>query len=285
MGVPVSVIICAKNEEQNLPFALANVIGWADQVCVLDGGSTDRTVEVARSSGAEVFVRFCTRETLVEQRNWALENLPLRHEWVFSLDADEYMEEELKNEVEQIVKRNDPSKDGYWCRYKFIFMGRWLKRTGMYPTWVLRLFRHAVVRWERREVNVQPLLKPGREGYLRGHFCNYDRRGFSADLRRLDEFSTLEARAYRRLLDGETLPGQLAPRLFGTVAERRRFLKHAFIHLPCRPAIIFAYLYLFRLGFLEGRAGFDYAMLKAVSEWTITVKMKEELRRRMRVEV
>lgn len=280
MAVPVSVILCAKNEEMNLPFALANVMGWADQVCVLDAGSTDRTQEIAQKNGAELFVRPCTREGLVEQRNWALDNLPLRNEWVFSLDADEYMEEELKAEVEQVVRNNDSTKDGYWCRYKFIFMGRWLRRTGMYPTWVLRLFRHRVVRWERREVNAQPLLKPGRDGYLNGHFCNHDRRGFSSDLRRIDEFSTLEARAYQRLLEGGSRDRELPARLFGTVGERRRFLKHVFIHLPCRPAVIFLYLYVIRLGFLEGRAGLDYAILKAVAEWATTVKIIEARRRR-----
>lgn len=279
MAVPVSVIICAKNEEVNLPFALANVMGWADQVCVLDADSTDRTQEIARKMGAQVFVRPCTREGLVEQRNWALDNLPLRNEWVFSLDADEYMEEELQNEVEQIVRTDDGTKDGYWCRYKFIFMGQWLRRTGMYPTWVLRLFRHRVVRWERREVNVQPLVRPGREGYLKGHFYNHDRRGFSSDLRRVDEFSTLEARAYARLRKGGPREDQLPARLLGTVGERRRFLKHVFIHLPCRPAVIFLYLYVIRLGFLEGRAGLDYAILKAFSEWATTVKMIEDRRR------
>lgn len=278
MPVPVTVIIHALNEEINLPHALDNVIGWADQVCVVDSASTDRTQEIARERGVELYVRPCTREGLVAQRNWALDNIPIRNEWVFSLDADEYMEDELKAEVEQVVRNDDGTKDGYWCRYKFIFMGRWLRRTGFYPTWILRLFRHRVVRWEQREVNVQPLLKPGRQGYLKGHFVNEDRRGFSADLKRINEFSTLEGRAYQKLLQSGPQPGQLPARFWGTVAERRRFLKHLFIRLPFRPLIIFVYLYIIRFGFLEGRAGLDYAFYKAVCEWATTVKIIESRR-------
>jgi glycosyltransferase involved in cell wall biosynthesis len=280
VGVPVTVIIHTLNEEVNLPYALDNVLGWADQVCVVDSASTDRTREIARERGVELYVRPCTRENLVAQRNWALDNIAISNDWVFILDADEYMEEELKAEVERVVCNDDGTKDGYWCRFKLIFMGRWLRRAGLYPTWSLRLFRHRVVRYERREVNAHPLVQSGREGYLQGHLIHEDRRGFSFDLRRIDEFSTLEARAYQRLLEGGLGAAELPAHFWGNVGNRRRFLKHLFIRLPARPFVIFTYLYIVRLGFLEGRPGLDYAIYKAVCEWATTVKMIES--RRMR---
>lgn len=275
MTVPVTIIIHSLNEEVNIPFALDNVIDWADQVCVMDSDSTDGTQRIVREKGAELYSRTCTREGLVEQRNWALENIPFRNEWVFILDADEHMEDSLKSEVERIVRSDDGGKDGYWCRFKLIFMSRWIKRSSMYPSWSLRLFRHKLVRYEKRDVNSHPLVKPGREGYLQEHIQNEDRRSFSYYLRRMDEFSTLEARAYAKRLQGIGQVGLLNGRLFGSRVERRRFLKNLYIRLPYRALLIFLYLYIVRLGFLDGRPGFDYAFFKLTSEWATSVKMAE----------
>lgn len=273
--VPVTVLIHTLNEETNLPWALRSVVDWADQVVVIDSESTDHTVDIAKEHGVEVFSRRCKRSGLVEQRNWALANLPIRHPWIFVLDADEYLEESLKEEIAHTIYEDDPRVDGYWCRFRFVFMGRWLKKVGMYPTWSLRLFRAGKVYYEKRDVNSHPLVDPDRAAYLTGHFVNHDRRSFSAELTRLDEFSTLEAQAYRRLREGRSQEELLSARLWGSKAERRRFLKSVFIRLPARPVVIFVYLYLLRCGFLEGRQGFDYALLKAIGEWAITVKMRE----------
>ena len=275
MLAPVTVIIHTLNEEVNLPFTLSNVVGWANEIFVVDSQSTDRTVELARAFGVETVSRECSRESLVEQRNWALDNLPIKNEWVFILDADEMMPEELKSEVECLVGESAPGRDGYWCRFRTIFLGRWIKHASMYPSWSLRLFRHKLVRYERREVNSHPLVDRGREGYLGHDLLHEDRRGFYHYVKRLNEFSTLEARAYRSALtrkDSHLLQG----RLFGTPAERRRYLKSVFVKLPMRPAILFFYLYFIRRGFLDGRPGFDYCLYKAVAEWLVSVKMREE---------
>jgi glycosyltransferase involved in cell wall biosynthesis len=275
MHAPLTVIIHTLNEEVNLPFTLRNVVGWADQIFVVDSQSTDRTLELARSFGVETVSRECSRESLVEQRNWALNNLPVTNDWVFILDADETMPEELKSEVARLVGESDPHRDGYWCRFRTIFLDRWIKHASMYPSWSLRLFRHKVVRYERREVNSHPLVEKGREGYLSHDLLHEDRRGFYYYVQRLNEFSSLEARAYRRALtskDSHLLQG----RLLGTPAERRRYLKGVFVRLPMRPAILFWYLYVVRRGFLDGRPGFDYCIYKAVAEWLVSVKMREE---------
>jgi len=273
--VPVSIIIHTLDEETNLPHALDSVMGWADQVCVVDSESTDATQKIARMKGAEVFSRACNREGLVGQRNWALDNIPFRNEWVFVLDGDETMDNALKAEVEAIVRNDTGTKDGYWCRFKLIFMGRWIRRSSMYPSWSLRLFRHPVVRYEKRDVNSHPLVMPDREGFLQEHILNEDRREFSNYLRRLDEFSTLEARAYEKRLSGAQQEKLLGGRFFGTRAERRRYLKNLFIRLPFKPLLLFFYLYIIRLGFLDGRAGFDYTFFKVVVEWAIMVKRIE----------
>lgn len=275
MKVPITIIVHTLNEAVNLPHTLENVMYWADQVCVVDSESTDGTGDVARAAGAELFVRACNREGLVAQRNWALSNINFRNPWVFILDADEIMEDALKAEVEKLVSTNAPEIDGYWCRFKLHFMGRWIKHSSMYPSWSLRLFRHQCVRYEKREVNSHPLVPAARAGYLREHIVNNDRRGFAYYLKRLDEFSMLEARAYENRLAGAKQQDLLSGQLFGSRAERRRYLKNLFIRLPFKPILIFIYLYFVRLGFLDGKPGLHYSVFKAVAEWAIVVKRIE----------
>jgi glycosyltransferase involved in cell wall biosynthesis len=275
---PVTVLIHTLNEEKNLPFALDSVVGWADQIIVIDSESTDGTQDVARAAGVEVYSRQCTRKTLVEQRNWALESLPIRNEWVFILDGDEETEPGIRDEVATIVRANPADKDGFWCRFRVIWNGRWIRRSSMYPTWTLRLFRRGIVRYERREVNAHPVVAPGREGYLREHIRTEDRRPFEYWVHRMNEFSTLESIAYAKVLSGESAASAIRGRLFGSHAERRRFLKNIFVRMPFRPATIFLYLYGVRLGFLDGRAGLDFALYKAGSEWMLNVKARERLR-------
>ena len=102
--IPITVIIHTKNEEINLPFALSNVTNWASQICVIDSESKDSTQDIARRYNVELLSRPCTRRGLVEQRNWALDNIIFKNEWVFILDADEIISEELKFEIENLVK-------------------------------------------------------------------------------------------------------------------------------------------------------------------------------------
>jgi glycosyltransferase involved in cell wall biosynthesis len=276
MKVPVSIVIHTLNEEANLPYAIENVLGWADQICVVDSESTDRTQEIARAYGVEVYSRACTRRGLVEQRNWALDNIPWRNDWVFVLDADEQMDPGLKEEVERIVRDPNLEKDGFWCRFKNIFMGKWIRHASMYPTWSLRLLRHQVVRYERREVNAHPLVVPGREGFLQHHLIHKDTRGLTVYLKRMDDFSSLEAAAYMKMRQGQTEKGVLQGSFFGTMAERRRFLKSLFVRMPFRPLVLFTYLYVIRRGFLDGRAGFDFAIYKAMGEWMTNMKIREQ---------
>ncbi len=278
MKIPLSIVIHSKNEELNLPYTLDSVVEWADQIFLVDSESTDKTQEIARRYGLEIYSRPCTREILVEQRNWALDILPFRHEWVLILDADEVLESDLKQEIAQIISNNPQNIDGYWCRFKVIFQHKWIKRSSMYPSWSLRLFRHKKVRYEKREVNSHPLLAPERAGYLKGHLLNWDRKGFSAYVQRMDGFSSTEAKAYAKILNKVSLENQIKPRLFGARSERRRYLKNLFINFPLRPLVIFVYLYIIRMGFLDGRAGFDYVFYRTVIEWMISVKIRENRR-------
>src|SRR5579859_4148737 len=146
MNVPVSVIIPVKNEASNLPRSLASV-SWADEIVVVDSQSWDETANNAEAHGANL-VQFHFNGSWPKKKNWALESLPFKHEWVFILDADEVLPPEAEAEFRGIVTEPNHSVDGYWINRRFRFMGKWLKHA-YYPNWNLRLFKHRLGRYEK----------------------------------------------------------------------------------------------------------------------------------------
>lgn len=260
MSAPLTVIILTYNEEPNLVQALRSVCGWAQQVVVLDSFSTDRTVQIAREFGAEVYQhRF---ENYARQRNHAL-TLPIRTEWILFLDADEWVPPELQREIAEVIDRNPP-EDGFYIKRRFIWMGRWIRR-GYYPSWILRLARRGRVRCEERQVN-EHLIVDGAVGYLQHDFIHEDRKDLADWIakhvryarREADELIKRELRVAQEEIDA---------RLFGTQAQRKRWLRrHVWERLPpfVRPWLFFFYRYVLRGGFLDGRAAFVYHFLHAL---------------------
>ena len=146
--VPVSVMVPIKNEAANLERCLRSV-AWADEVFVVDSQSTDGSIELAERLGAKV-VQFQFNGTWPKKKNWALENLPFRHPWVFILDADEVLPPGDGRGVPRGRHRaaGNPETTGYWINRRFMFMDRWLAHA-YYPNWNLRLFRHTLGRYEK----------------------------------------------------------------------------------------------------------------------------------------
>jgi len=280
--LPISVVIPVLNEEANIGECLESV-RFADEIFVVDSGSTDRTVEIAESHGAKV-VQFRFQPGGLRKKNWALENLPFRNEWVLLLDADERVTPELEAEIRQEFQCS-PKCDGFYLNRKLIFMGRWLRHGGNYPSWNLRLFRHCLGRYEKLETEElesagdvevhEHVVLNGRAGYLRAPLLHLDYKDISRWIARHNNYSTWDAKMRLRLLQGEEFSQSIRPRLFGDPVERKRWLKKLWVRLPCRPLLRFIYMYFIRLGFLDGKQGFIYAVLKATHEFHITVKMGE----------
>lgn len=262
--LPITVIVHVKNEEINLPYTLENVITKFDQVVVVDSDSTDDTQNIAYGYGCDVISRPCTRKTLVAQRNWALDTIEFRNEWCFVLDGDEVIEEELIIEMASI-DLDKTEYDAYSMRWRNIFLGKWIRHSSFYPTWSIRLFKHEVVRYEERAVNAHPFVRKGKLGRLKGHFQNFDRRGLKFYFDRISPFSDLESTAQKA--ESEALYKSLLKIQLRTRIGRRRLLKLIFNILPFRPFLIFIYLFILRLGFLDGRTGFIYIILKVIQEW------------------
>lgn len=257
----LAIVILTNNEEANIAQALDSVAGWADEVHVLDSLSTDRTVEIARQYGAHIsqnkFVDYA------KQRNHALEQLPIRSEWMFFLDADEWLPDALKQEISALIA-SCPRENGFYIKWRLIWMGRWIRR-GYYPSWILRLFRYGKGRCEDRAVN-EHLIVDGATAYLRNDFMHEDRKGVTewiakhngyATREALEMFNTRAASDYR----------EIDARLFGTQAQRKRWFRlKLWNRLPplIRPLVYFFYRYVLQGGVLDGRAAFVFHFLHAL---------------------
>lgn len=284
-SVPVSILIPIRNEQANLPRCLA-AVAWADEIWVVDSNSTDDSCAIAESYGANV-VQFDFNGIWPKKKNWALENLPFRNEWVFILDADEVLPPGTAEELSDLVRENGRGCDGYWINRRFMFMGQWL-RHAYYPNWNLRFLRHRAGRYERlvdgptqsgdNEVH-EHLVVEGETGRLRSEMDHYAFPSIEVFIEKHNRYSNWEAR-----LDAESRhpTGAAAPRgdhrLQSPRVRFRRWVKRTARRLPFRPTLRFLYVYLVQGGILDGKAGYYFARLHGVYE-LLTVAKSVELER------
>lgn len=269
MRPPVSVLVLTKNEEQDLPGCLESV-AWCDDVHVLDSYSDDATVATAEQFGAHVAQR--RFDNYAAQRNWALRNMPFKHPWLLSIDADERVTPELRDFIDAAVR--DPGDYvAFRIRRRDFFMGTWLKHIQATPYYV-RLYRHEQMRFER-PVHEQATAD-GPTGQIDGFLDHFPfSKGLSNWLDRHNAYSSFEAQqivANRR----ERRPFSLKEALLNRdIHERRYHQKGLFYRLPCRPLLKFFLFYVVKRGFLDGRAGMTYAVLLSIYEQMIVYKTRE----------
>lgn len=276
--VPVCILIPIKNEEANLPRCLSSV-SWADQVFVVDSNSTDKSVEIAKAFGAEVY-QFQFSGVWPKKKNWALDTLPFAHPWVFILDADEVLPPEAKEEFERIVTAPcDPAVDitGYWINRRCMFMGKWLKHA-YYPNWNLRLFLHKLGRYEKlidehtasgdNEVHEHIIIE-GRAARLVAEMEHYAFPTVEIFVEKHNRYSNWEARFALRDKRGD------ASNITDKHVRKIRQLKLIMEKLPFRPVIRFFYVYIWQKGIFDGMEGFYFAMLHAFYEFLTVAKIYE----------
>lgn len=257
----LAVVILTFNEEKNLRHALDSVGGWADEIFVLDSYSADRTLEIARQYGCHIAQK--KFETYAKQRNYALDQLPIRSEWVIFLDADEWLPDALKQEISNLIA-SSPEENGFFIKFRLIWMGRWIRR-GYYPSWILRLFRHGKGSCEDRAVN-EHLIVEGKTRQLCNDFIHEDRKGVTEWIAKHNGYATQEA---QEMFNSRTAQDyrEIDVRLFGTQAQRKRWLRYkVWNRLPplIRPFFYFFYRYVLQGGFLDGRAAFIFHFLQAL---------------------
>ncbi len=271
----VAIIILTHNEEANVAHAIRSVTGWARQIIVLDSFSTDRTTEIARALGAEVYQHAFTNYSA--QRQYALEAVLVVAPWVFFLDADEWIPPALRDEILATVARN-PEENGFYVRYRLMWNGTWIRR-GYYGAWILRLLRHGYARCDSRTVG-EHIMVDGKAGYLRNDFIHEDRKGLSAWISKHNAYSSGEA--MEMLRRGSESQGYLRATPFGAEPQRKRWLRdQVWSRLPTmvRPFLYFIYRYVFRGGFLDGRQAFAFHFMQALWHQLLIDLKYVELRR------
>jgi len=277
VSLPVSVIIPVRNEAQNLDRCLSSVQG-VGEVYVIDSQSTDNTVEIARSFGARI-IQFYYHGGWPKKRQWALDTLPLAYDWVLLLDADEALTPELGSEIRQVIQ--NPRLDGCYISLQMHFLGRRLRHCGA-DFRKLSLFRRGKGRFECRlrdqnasmcdmEVHEHVIVE-GKTAKLRNSLVHYNVESLSRYIRKHDEYSNWEARAWLRT---DAAHAELPPSLFGTQAQRRRWLKLKLFSLPGSSFLFFLYRFLFRLGFLDGIPGLLYCGFQGIQFFHIKAKIYE----------
>lgn len=226
---------------------------------------------MAQQGGAKTYQR--AFDNFASQRNYALEHLPIKHSWVLHLDADEEVIPALKDEIARVVQQG--AFPAYRIASKMMFMGKWLRYSGLYPSYQVRLGRIDKLRFKQVGHGQRETLAAEEIGTLKQPYLHH---GFSKGLEdwkeRHDRYSTDEAKAS---LD-ELKKGKVDwAGLFSLkeTTRRRRALKQLSVRLPFRTQFRFLYMYFFRLGFLDGRAGFAYCRLLATYESWIVLKMRE----------
>ncbi len=268
----ISVLVLTLNEAINIGACLESV-SWCDDVVVLDSHSTDRTVEIARAAGARVVQR--AFDNYANQRNHGLKDVQYKHAWVLMLDADERVPEELYREMLAATRAAADATALFRMRRKDHLFGRWIRGSSGYPTWFGRLARLGRV-WVERPIN-EEYHADGAILELHAHLHHFPfNKGLSEWVAKHDRYSTMEAQLR---LDRGPAQWQARDLVAGDPDLRRRALKGLVYSLPGRPVVMFGALYFVRGGFLEGRAGLTFSLLRAWYEYLIDCKTIE-LRRR-----
>jgi len=269
----VSVLIPTLNEAANIVDCVESV-RWAEEVVVVDSGSTDGTRELALNAGAQV-VDFRWNKRLPKKKNWSLEQIRWRNEWVLILDADERITSQLAREIAEELSA--PRADGYLINRRFMFMGKWIRHCGYSPSWNLRLFRHRLGRFETflpedtrsgdNEVHEHVILE-GHTRSLRNEMLHFAYPDIYVWVEKHNRYSDWEAEV--------EASGSMAQRpVSGEPLRTKRRLKLWSRRLPFRPALRFCYSYFLKQGFRDGHEGYVLCRLLATYEMLSVFKARE----------
>lgn len=250
----LSVCIVTLNEEANIRRTLESVKGLADEVIVVDSGSTDTTMVIAKAYGAKVFVE--PWKGFARQKNSALEKATC--DWILSLDADEEVSPQLAESIRQALRpvASSAAVDAYTMNRRNIYLGRWIRRSGFYPDPKMRLVRRNLAEFELRAVH-EDMKRLPRTGHLEGDLIHHAYPTLESFIEHANRYSSLGAEM---------------------VSEKKR-QRFSLFNIVVRPFVRFIYMYFFRLGFLDGREGLlvlmthaSYVSWKYAKAWEITRK-------------
>lgn len=253
--IDVTVVILTKNEEVNLPDCLKSLEGFAKRALVVDSGSTDATLEIARNWGADVLEH--PFENYARQFNWALDNGNITTKWTFRLDADERLTPELCRELTELTKVHaDDDVNGITMEAWLYFMGKKIKH-GCHNKRKLMLFKTGIGRIEDRKMDEHTVLSHGTSVYAKNRFIHYDFKNMTHWINKMNWYATREMQDYYEFIQGKDAGfTESDAAISGT--RKKKFGFYYKFPLFIRCWLLFIYYYIFRLGFLDGKEGFVY---------------------------
>ncbi len=254
-----------------------SALDWADEIFVVDSQSTDDTEKVAVASGAHV-VQFQFNGTYPKKKNWALDELPFRNEWVLIVDADEVVVPELAAEITRRI--NTDEADGYYLNSHYYFLGRPIRHCGYASCWNLRLFKHRLGRYEKipdstggrtgdNEAHEHVELN-GRTTRLENALEHHAYPTIAIWVEKHNRYAIWEAAESDRFLRDPIPPS------IGSVQRFKRRLKRISWRLPMRPLVRFVYAYFLRFGFLDGKPGLVFCGLLAFYDFLSSANRYEQ---------
>lgn len=264
--IPVSAVVLTRDEELNLPACLASMRDLVDEIYVVDSGSTDKTVEIARAAGATVTTHEFTGHSA--QWQWALSNLPLKHPWVLGLDADQRLMPELADELRALFADDSKTRDyaGFYITRRNVFRGKWIRWGGYYPKRFVKLFRRDRLVHEEADLLDHHFRVNGQIGTLAHDIIEENLKEDKIDfwIKKHLRYAELLAQEEARRRNGQA-PTTVKPAAFGNPDERAEWQKKTWVLLPrfVRAPAYFIWRYFFRLGFLDGKQGFAFHFLHA----------------------
>lgn len=276
--VDLTILIMTRNEEIHIERCITSISALSNKIIVIDSGSTDGTVEIAQSLGAQVGRHAWKNQA--DQFQWGLDQFGDQTEWIMRMDADEYLEPDLTKELQGILSSPETQIDGIYIRRKVFFEGKWIRFGGSYPQILMRVWRKGKAHCEQRWMDEHMILQPSaRTITARGHIVDDNLKGITYWTEKHNNYASREAvdllnRKYKLFPTDTDLTDNL-----DTQAKRKRFIKEkAYSKLPTgtRAFLYFCYRYILLLGFLDGRKGYTWHFLQGWwYRYLVDVKIRE----------
>lgn len=260
----VSVIILTYNEEKHIERCIQSLLHFTDKIFIVDSGSTDRTVAIAESLGANVMHNPWV--TYAVQFNFGINHTPFKTDWLMRMDADEYVTPELGQEIKQSLAALNNDTTGIYVKRRVMFMNQWIKRGGYYPIWLLRLWRRDKGICEELWMDEHIKLSEGATVQFKNDIVDHNLNNLTWWTQKHNNYAIREVIDLLDIKYNFTEANRVIPKLFGTQDQRKRFLKLKYASLPLftRPFAYFFYRYFVKLGFLDGKKGLIWHFLQGL---------------------
>ncbi len=259
----LSVLILVHNEELHIERCIRSLLPVCKKVYIVDSFSTDKTVEIAKALGAEVYQNSWTNYAI--QYQWGLDNCPIDTEWIMRMDADEYLLPELQEEILQNLEHLPNDVSGVYIKRRVYFMEKWIKHGSYYPTWLLRIWRYDLGRIEERWMDEHIKLSSGKVIQFENDLVDDNKNNLTWWINKHNNYATREAIDILNIIYDFKVYDEITPNFFGTQEQKKRWLKKKYAKLPLflRPLLYYIWRYFIKLGFFDGKEGLIWHFLQA----------------------